>query len=284
MSTPILNPNSSSTINANPNSNSSLSQIQIELGKILRQHDPNAIRLYDFLNHVKVFHYNSNEFRWENNSYIEGNLFAYEKQQMINNKKYSFFAFAVINREQHLIQDITSNMSEHADQQRLFYEIIRDNKCEVFCLHFSNVNECQRLHAFINRSIPIKEQQQSRAIVTGEVRPAQTNEQKLSVNVDQQSHLTIQQSIPVINGNSNTEDPTSSLKRLLNIPNPIGLNNHPQQQSITLLPPSAFHTISHERDTHPNREYIRNVLLDLIQNNDHFLDIIHQACYTYRSQ
>ncbi len=113
-------------------------------------------------------------------------------------------------------------------------------------------------------------------------------------------HSTLQQSIPVINGNSNTEDPTSSLKRLLNIPNPNGLDNEPvlsqQQQSIKLLPPSAFETIptssiGAERDKyslsqiHPiNREHFRNVLLHLVQNNDHFLDIIHQACLTHQSQ
>jgi len=114
-------------------------------------------------------------------------------------------------------------------------------------------------------------------------------------------HLTVQQSIPVINGNSNTEDPTSSLKRLLNIPNPNGLDNEPvslqqQQQSINLLPPSAFETfptssIGAEHDKHNlsqihpiNREHFRNVLIHLVQNNDHFLDIIHQACLNHQLQ
>jgi hypothetical protein len=191
MSTPILNPYSSSKINTNTtNFTSSSSQIHIELGKILRQHDPNAIRLYDFINHVKVFHYNSNEFRWENNSYIEGNLFAYEKQQIRNNQRYPSFAFAVINGEQHFIQEITLDMTEHADKLRLFYQIMRNEKYEVFSLHFLNENECQRLHAFINRSIQlirnVKEQQQTRETVTSKLQLAQTNEQKVSTNVHQQ--------------------------------------------------------------------------------------------------
>jgi hypothetical protein len=191
MSTPILNPNSPSTINTNSNFTSTPSQIHIELGKILRQHDPNAIRLYGFINHVKVFLYNSNELRWENNSYIEGNLFAYEKQQIINNQTYPSYAFAVINGEQNFIQEITLDMSEHADKLCLFYEVVRNNKCEVSCLHFLNVNECLRLHAFINRAIQLirnikGQQQQSRATGTSELQLAQIQEQKVSANVSRQ--------------------------------------------------------------------------------------------------
>ncbi|CAF1388228.1 unnamed protein product, partial [Adineta steineri] len=55
MFTPILNPNSSSSTNT---------QYQSELSKILHKHDPNAIRLYDFINHVKIFDYNLNTSRW----------------------------------------------------------------------------------------------------------------------------------------------------------------------------------------------------------------------------
>jgi hypothetical protein len=207
MSTPILNPNSSSPTNSNnTNFTSSASQIHIQFGKILRQHDPNAKRLYDFINHVKVFRYNSNELRWENNSCIEGNLFAYEKQQIINNQTYPSFAFAVINGEHHLIQEITLDMPEQADKLRLFYEIMRNDKREVFCLHFLNENECQRLHAFINRSIQltrhVKEQQQSRATVTGELQLAQTNEQKVSANVyRQQTPINVRLSISFIHLN-----------------------------------------------------------------------------------
>jgi hypothetical protein len=113
-------------------------------------------------------------------------------------------------------------------------------------------------------------------------------------------HLTVQQSTPVINSNSNTEDSTSSLKRLLNIPSPKILDNEfdfsQQQQSINLLPPSAFGTIpsssigaerakSSLSHMYPiNREHMRNVFLQLVQNDDHFLDIIHQACLTHQSK
>ncbi len=209
------------------------------------------LKTYD---HVRVFRYNSTKLRWENRPYLEGNLFAYKKQQVISHQRYSSFAFAVINQGKHFIQDITSNISKHANDSRLFYEIMKDNKCEVFCLHFLNENDCQRLHTFIEQSI----QQQSRATITSE----------------QQSHLTVQQSSPMINVNSNTEDPTSSLKRLLNIPN--GMDN-----TLNLLPPSAFQSISHERDTQHNREHLRDILLNLVQNNDQFLNIIDQACYNY---
>ena len=263
MSTPILNPDSSSTIKTNPSSTSSLSYFQSELGKILLHHDPSAIRLYDFLNQVRVFRYNSTKLRWENRPYLEGNLFAYQKHQTVNHQKYSSFAFAVINPGKHFIQDICSNMSKQVNDSRLFYEITKDNKCEVFCLHFLNENDCQRLHTFIEQSI----QPQSRATITSE----------------QQSHLTVQQSTPMINVNSNTQDPTSSLKRLLNIPNDMdNAFDLPQQQSLNLLPPSAFQSLSHERDIQHTREHIRHALFDLIQNNDQFLDIIVQACYNYQ--
>jgi hypothetical protein len=188
MSTPILNPNSSSPINANPNFTSSPSQLHFELGQILRQHDPNATRLYDFLNHVQVFFYNSTEFYWENNPRIKGNLFAYEKQKIINNQLYQSFAFAVINDEQqHFIQEITLDMSEYADKQRLFYELIRNEKHEVFSLHFLHENECQRLHAFINRSIQLRQNvKQSVTTVTNERQLAPPNRQEVSAHVDRQ--------------------------------------------------------------------------------------------------
>ena len=120
---------------------------------------------------------------------------------------------------------------------------------------------------------------------------------------------------PMTNGNNNgnVEDPTSSLKRLLNIRGQAGLENlsvddgpvYPkqasQQNSIDLMPPSAFEPIAatppspvvaigaeriKHRASNPmvpamNREHFRHVLLQLIQNDDHFLDIIYQACLTY---
>jgi hypothetical protein len=66
-----------------------------------------------------------------------------------------------------------------------------------------------------------------------------------------------------------------------------------QQHSINLIPPSAFETISPssigaEHDKHQiypiNCEHMRNVLLHLVQNNDHFRDIIHQTCLTHQLQ
>lgn len=115
---------------------------------------------------------------------------------------------------------------------------------------------------------------------------------------------------------SNSEDPTSSLKRLLNIRSQPGLENlsldeppdfgkvsNPQQNTIDLMPPSAFEPIGatpsspvvaigaerlKHRASNPvvppmNREHFRQVLIHLIQNDDHFLDIIYQACLTTSS-
>jgi len=122
--------------------------------------------------------------------------------------------------------------------------------------------------------------------------------------------------IPLTNGNNNnnnTEDPTSSLKRLLNIRGQSGLENlslddgpifpkhQVQQNLLDLMPPSAFepiaatpsspvvaigaervkHRLSTQSTPTMSREHFRNVLLHLIQNDDHFLDIIYQACLTY---
>lgn len=127
--------------------------------------------------------------------------------------------------------------------------------------------------------------------------------------------------IPLTNGNNNnnnpntnSEDPTLSLKRLLNIRSQSGLENlslddgpvfpkqqQPQQNLLDLMPPSAFepiaatppspvvaigaervrHRTSTQLSSTMTREHFRNVLLHLVQNDDHFLDIIYQACQTY---
>jgi hypothetical protein len=121
--------------------------------------------------------------------------------------------------------------------------------------------------------------------------------------------------ISVTNGTKlNVDDPTSSLKRLLKIRSQTGSENMTvddtlvvfpkptaQQNSVDLMPPSAFEPIATtppspvvaigaERVKHRasnsmvpaiNRENFRNVLLHLIQNDDHFLDIIYQACLTH---
>ncbi|CAF1347157.1 unnamed protein product [Rotaria sordida] len=317
---PILNPNSLSSTNTNTNSISSSSQIHLELSKILLKHDPNAIRLYDFINHVKIFFYNSNECCWENNSYIEGNLFLYEKKSLINNQMYPSYAFAVINGKQKFIQQITSDMVQYADKLRFFYEIVINNKCEVFCLFFINENECQRLNVFITRSIESIRNfnnQQSRLITTNDIQSTVTNEQLVSKNVYQQqtptkvSNSTIsqvrscqqtptqQQSTSITNSN-NTEDPTSSLKRLLNIPHQNDLDNESsfvqQNNPINLIPPSAFKSesstscstndVKHSQNylSSINLEYFRNVFLHLVQNNDQFLNIIHRACLNHSKQ
>ena len=84
--------------------------------------------------------------------------------------------------------------------------------------------------------------------------------------------------------NSNTEDPTSSLKRLLNISNSNQLLI-PSEQSMNLLPPSAFQSLSSERgDTPVTREHIRHVFLHLLRHDEHFLNIIHHTCHTHQSQ
>ena len=126
--------------------------------------------------------------------------------------------------------------------------------------------------------------------------------------------------IPTTNGNNNnnTEDPTLSLKRLLNIRGQSGLENRvenlslddnqvfpkhqpTQQNLLDLMPPSAFEPItatppspvvaigaervryrlSNQLPPPMTREHFRNVLLHLVQTDDHFLDIIYQACLTY---
>jgi hypothetical protein len=305
MFTPVLNPNSPTPSNTNTNSTPSVSQTHVQLGKILRQHDPNATRLCDFINHVKVFPYNSTELRWENNSYIEGSLFAYQRQQ---DQAYPSYAFAIINGKQHFLQQVTLNMTQQTDGIRLFYEIVGNEKHDIFCLHFLNENECLRINAFINHSIQKMKAQQTRITTTGEPQPTQTNGETTPVNVYRQQTPVLASSrptsTPITMSNNNTQDPTLSLKRLLNIPNPNGLDNEtvlPQQQNpIKLIPPSAFEIkpstppspIGAERSKNRlsqvnpllNREQFRNVLLDLVQNNDHFLDIIHQACVTHSSQ
>jgi hypothetical protein len=63
-------------------------------------------------------------------------------------------------------------------------------------------------------------------------------------------------------------------------------------EPITATPPSPVVAIGAERVKHRlstqliptmNREHFRNVLLHLVQNDDHFLDIIYQACLSYPS-
>ncbi|CAF3240078.1 unnamed protein product [Rotaria socialis] len=289
---PILNPNASS-IKTNSNSISLSSQIRLELSKILLQHDPNAIRLYDFINHVKISYYNANECRWENHLSMEGNLFIYEKKFVIDNQAYSSYAFAIINGKQQFIQQINLKMSQYADKQSLFYEVVINNKCEVYCLHFVNENECQRLNTFISQAIESMrniEQQRSQVVATNGISSAEAKRQHALTNISSQQTSTEVRSsrqtlTPIVNSNSSSQDQTSSLKRLLNIQHQ---NDSEEKNPINLLPPSSFQLKS-SADTPNhlmplNRSQFRDVLLDLVQNNDHFLDIIHQAVLNYSMQ
>jgi hypothetical protein len=144
-------------------------QIFVEMGAMIRKHDPEASRLYDCIGQVKLFAYNSYELRWENLANIEGSLCAYEKQQILNNKISLSYAFAILNGDKSLIQPITADMAQHADKLRLFYEVARNGRREVFCLHFLTEIECLRLHQFLNRYIQttrsLAEQQQARTPV-----------------------------------------------------------------------------------------------------------------------
>ena len=152
MFTPVLPPNyQSSTMIQSTNRISQ--QTLTEMNKIIRKYDREATRLYDCIGQVKVFSYNSHELHWENSANIEGNICVYGKQQVMNNQISSSYAFAVINGDQILIQPITSDMAQHADKLRLFYEVARNGRREVFCLHFLNESECLRLHTFLDRCI-----------------------------------------------------------------------------------------------------------------------------------
>ncbi|CAF3792489.1 unnamed protein product [Adineta steineri] len=447
MFTPVLTPNtqSSPSTMSNNNANRMSQQALMEIGTMIRKHDPEATRLYDCIGQVKVFSYNSVDLRWENSPNIEGNLCAYERQQIINNKICPSYAFAIINGDKSFIQPITSDMVQHADKLRLFFEVARNGRREVFCLHFLTEAECLRLHAFLNRYIQalrnlaeqqqqqqqqqqqLQQQQQVRTIpssapidsqtqLNGQIAPMipiqqtppniyrqqmpqqqiitpnptipttpQFGPSRINVNQtptrltassllaaqQQQQHQIQQQQqqqqtphqinsyppqmpidlmntnlihltptipsasiapiempkpleqiqfppspIPLTNGNNNnSEDPTSSLKRLLNIRSQTGLENlsiddgpvYPKQTTpqnlLDLMPPSAFEPITttppspvvaigaerikHRLSTQLNpimsREHFRNVLLHLVQNDDHFLDIIYQACLTHPS-
>lgn len=445
MFTPVTTPNTQPAVTtAAPMTNLAnrpSQQALVEIGMMIRKHDREASRLFDCIGQVKVFAYNSVDLRWENLPNIEGSLCAYEKQQVVNSKVTPGYAFAIINGDKSLIQPITSDMVQHADKLRLFYEVARNGRREVFCLHFLTEDECLRLHRFLNQCIQVLRNVQEQAAraatvvaappppvvplepqpqLNGQLTPtvpmqqtptnmyrqqpvvaqpnimssamqtptiaaptasqygssrvnlnqtptrlvassmlaAQQQQQQLQQQQHQpQTHpmnnfpaqipidlmganlirLTptipttpvapaevpkpLEQSqfppspIPLTNGsnNTNSEDPTSSLKRLLNIRGQSGLENlslddgpmFPKQATpqnfLDLMPPSAFEPIAatppspvvaigaervkHRSSTQLNpiisREHFRSVLLHLVQNDDHFLDIIYQACLAH---
>ncbi|CAF5179424.1 unnamed protein product [Rotaria magnacalcarata] len=221
---------------------------------------------------------------------MEGNLFIYERKLIIDNQPYPSYAFAIINGKQKFIQQMNLKMSKYADKQSLFYEVVINNRCEVFCLYFVNENECKRLSTFISQAIESMqniEQQRSQAIATNGISSAEAKKQHALTNISSQQTSTEVRSsrqtlTPTVNSNSSSQDSTSSLKRLLNIQNQ---NDLEEKKSINLLPPSSFQLES-STDTPNhlmplNRSQLRHVLLDLVQNNDHFLDIIHQTVLNY---
>ena len=331
----------------------------IEMSSNLRKHDPDASRLHDCIFQVKIFAYNSTDLRWENAANIEGNLCAYERQQNVNGVMYPSFAFAVLSGEKSLIQSITTDMVHHADKLRLFYEVAKNGRREVFCIHFLTEAEGLRLHTFLSRSVltlqKLAEQQRPAVPEVQQWMPNPMNGQMAPAPVirpaaaaaapapapvvtplltQTPTRLVANPPVPnypidltstpfppsppsLTNGSSNSEDPTSSLKRLLNIRSQPGLenlsleepppvfgkpsNHQSQQTSVDLMPPSAFepiaatppspvvaigaerlkHRVSNPLVPPMNREHFRQVLIHLIQTDEHFLDVIYQACLTH---
>ena len=167
MFTPVPTPNTQPSVAAaapmtNPINRTS-QQALVEIGMMIRKHDREASRLFDCIGQVKVFSYNSVDLRWENFPNIEGSLCAYEKQQVVNGKVSPGYAFAIINGDKSLIQPITSDMVQHADKLRLFYEVARNGRREVYCLHFLTEDECLRLHRFLNQCIQVLRNHQEQA-------------------------------------------------------------------------------------------------------------------------
>ena len=144
------------------------SQIHRELGKLLLTHDPHAKRLHDCIDCVQMFVYNCSGYFWESSPYIEGKLFAYEREHIVENHSSISYALAIINQDRKAIEHIDADMSVHVDGLRLLYQIRRNDKVAVFCLNVLEQAESQRIHAFILRSIQAmhkfrEEQQPGRA-------------------------------------------------------------------------------------------------------------------------
>lgn len=127
--------------------------VLIEIITALRRLDPEATNLHDCISQVKLFAYNSAELRWENTANIEGNLCAYERKHVINNTVHPSFAFMIIHGDQNFVQPISMDMAHHGENLRLFYEVTRNNRREVFCIHFSAEEQCLRLKTFITNCI-----------------------------------------------------------------------------------------------------------------------------------
>lgn len=218
MFTPVLTPNTQTTTTPtmnNNNINRTPQQNLIEMGVTIRKHDPEAARLFDCIGQVKAFSYNSTELRWENSPTIEGNLCAYERHQIINNKPTPSYAFAIINGDKSLIQAITLDMAQHADKLRLFYEVARNGRREVFCLHFLTEPECLRLHTFLTRCTHILRNvggQQARPV------PAPvSNDPQTQINGQITPTMPVQQTPPNVYRQQIPQQPMTVKRKLISI-------------------------------------------------------------------
>ena len=139
-------------------------QIHRDLGKLLLTHDPHAKRLHDCIGHIQMFVYDCTGYFWQSTPYIEGRLFAYERERIVDNHVHHSYALAIIDRDRKTIEHIDVGMSVHVDGRRLLYQIRSNDKVAVFCLYMAEQAESQRIHAFILRSIEamhkFREQQQ----------------------------------------------------------------------------------------------------------------------------
>jgi len=248
--------------NVPPNPNVLPASIQQDLSKLLRQHDPSAQILLDFIPHVKVYRYNTIDLKWEANSFIEGTFFAYSKQ---NGENSMINAFIVISSHQHWIQTIDENLSFQVKQFRLFVQTIFNGLPEVFCLHFNQTHEPNRVEAFIQNSLTNR-----KSSIVRQATPVMFNQQKFSAPV-----VASPSPILSMNSNLNTMDSTISLKQMLKMPEP---------EPVSLLPPSAFaQAVAPPGFSTINRENIRQTLLYLVQNDDQFFDTIYQTYLHHRS-
>ena len=160
------------------------SHIHRDLEKLLLTHDPHAKRLYDCIDRVQMFVYNCSGYFWENSPYIEGRLFAYERERIVENQSYLSYALAIINQDRKAIEHIDADMSVHVDGLRLLYQIRRNDEVAVFCLNVAEQADSQRIHAFILRSIhamhKFREQQQPGRATN---RPAASDKRSASASV-----------------------------------------------------------------------------------------------------
>ncbi|CAF0758352.1 unnamed protein product [Didymodactylos carnosus] len=155
---PILLPNPYHNSNTSAQIMKSSAVTQADITNFLRKYDPDVLRAIDFITHVKLFTFNSVDLRWENTAQIEGTFFIYERHQRelsssttITASPRTVFVFAIINNDNSFIQIVTLDLTHHVNKTFLFYEVARNDKREVYCLHFLNENDCQRAHTVLVR-------------------------------------------------------------------------------------------------------------------------------------